>query len=203
MAEAEPEGEPTKTPAYTGKKCGARKRSGPGCCTKPGTGAGGRCRWHGGATPTGLASPHWKTGKRSKHARWARYLPSKGLGKYFAEAYSDRALFQNRRGAATIDALVINVTARLKNGQAVSQAAERRLLNLLEHQRRMNDSEARREMQLGQMVTRAQWNNFLAVTADIMRDLIPTDRLVEAQRRFTQALLAAPNAADGEVIEGD
>lgn len=40
-----------------GPKCGAKKRNGQPC-RKPGRGAGGRCRLHGGATPKGKAKWH-------------------------------------------------------------------------------------------------------------------------------------------------
>jgi hypothetical protein len=46
------------------KRCGAKKRNGEPC--KGAAMANGRCRLHGGLTPSGLASPHYKHGRRSK-----------------------------------------------------------------------------------------------------------------------------------------
>lgn len=47
--------------------CGAKTRSGNPCKRKPAKGRS-RCRLHGGATPKGMDSPHWKTGLYSKYA---------------------------------------------------------------------------------------------------------------------------------------
>ena len=45
--------------------CGAKTRSG-GMCQSPPM-PNGRCRMHGGSTPYGVASPHFKTGRYSKY----------------------------------------------------------------------------------------------------------------------------------------
>lgn len=52
------------------KKCGAKTKSGKSCQITS-VMENGRCRLHGGATPKGIASPHFKTGKSSKYI----YLP--------------------------------------------------------------------------------------------------------------------------------
>lgn len=60
------------------KPCGAKTRAGGEC--KNWAMPNGRCRMHGGKTPKGIASPHWKTG------RYAKYLPSNLLDRYQREA---------------------------------------------------------------------------------------------------------------------
>jgi hypothetical protein len=49
--------------------CGAKKRDGTPCRRPPLHGRT-RCRLHGGATPAGIASPHFKHGRRSKYVGW-------------------------------------------------------------------------------------------------------------------------------------
>src|SRR4051812_27426822 len=63
------------------QKCGARSRIG-GSCQQPGM-ANGRCRLHGGKTPSGVASPNLV------HGRFSKDLPTRLLAR-FEEALSDR-----------------------------------------------------------------------------------------------------------------
>jgi hypothetical protein len=67
---------------YTGPMCRAKLKSpgthGDGTCHRAPM-ANGRCYFHGGATPAGIASAHFKTGKYSKYcallpADWARHF---------------------------------------------------------------------------------------------------------------------------------
>lgn len=62
--------------------CGAKTRQG-GTCRKPPLKGRRRCRMHGGKTPCGSASPHFKTG------RYSRYLPT-DLRQRYAEHCRDR-----------------------------------------------------------------------------------------------------------------
>lgn len=49
------------------RRCGAKRRNGQPC--KAAAMPNGRCRCHGGLTPCGIASPHFKHGHRSKYLR--------------------------------------------------------------------------------------------------------------------------------------
>lgn len=187
MEPTEPEGE--KPPKAKKKTCGARKKGGGLCREWKNLGAGGRCKWHGGATPSGVASPNWKHGKRS---RWAQHLPKNGLAEQFNAAHGDRQLFQTRRLAALVDTMIVDRTRRLKEGKALSEREERRITNLVEQLRRLQDSEARRLVQLQQMVTAAQFNNVVGAIVTLVREFVPAERLRDAQRRLEQLLLAAP-----------
>lgn len=60
--------------------CGAKTKQGQPCRGKPMT--NGRCRLHGGLTPGGIASPHFKQG------RWSKYIP-KGLAASYEEYRND------------------------------------------------------------------------------------------------------------------
>jgi hypothetical protein len=70
------------------EKCNAKLRGG-GKCSNPPVTDRKRCRMHGGATPVGIASPHFKDGKRSKHT-------ALGLAERIRQAQNDPALFELR-----------------------------------------------------------------------------------------------------------
>ncbi len=57
------------------KVCGAKTRRGSPCQRRPARGRN-RCKLHGGATPRGIGSPHFKTGK------YSRYLPDRLISDY-------------------------------------------------------------------------------------------------------------------------
>ncbi len=90
--------------------CGAKTRAG-APCKKPGAGAGGRCRLHGGATPTGIASPHTVTG------RYSKYLPTRLMERY-ADARTDAALLELREEVALVDARLADVLGRVDAGES-------------------------------------------------------------------------------------
>ncbi len=57
------------------RRCGAKTRKGTPCQRPPMAGMT-RCRLHGGATPIGMASPHYKHGRRSRFlAGWPELPP--------------------------------------------------------------------------------------------------------------------------------
>lgn len=66
----------------------------------------GKCRVHGGLTPKGIASPHYKTGARSK------YLPARLLGRV-EEALNDPGLLDLRRDIALLEARLSEVLSQL------------------------------------------------------------------------------------------
>jgi hypothetical protein len=92
--------------------CGARKRDGSRC---QGTilYPNGRCKKHGGPTPGGLASPHFKHGKRSLD----RYVP-KGILVAYREALRDPELVSMRRGLALLDGRTVELLKRMGETEA-------------------------------------------------------------------------------------
>src|SRR5262249_46273923 len=60
-------GDPPPPAGRGGPTRGALKRDGTPCQARPY--ANGRCRVHGGETPAGVASPHYRNGRRSKYLR--------------------------------------------------------------------------------------------------------------------------------------
>ena len=71
----------------------------------------GRCRLHGGKTPRGLASPHFK------HGRYSTALPDRLLARYAAAA-ADPDLIVLRHDIALVDALIADVLLRLDSGES-------------------------------------------------------------------------------------
>lgn len=60
-------GQPSPVAPRGGAVCGAKTRRGTPCQARPC--ANGRCAVHGGLTPSGIASPHFKHGKRSRYLK--------------------------------------------------------------------------------------------------------------------------------------
>ncbi len=90
--------------------CGAKTRDGDPCQNPPLAGRE-RCRMHGGASPAGMASPRFKTGK------FSRYLPERLLERY-EEAQQDEALLELRDEIALSDARVLDLLSRVDSGES-------------------------------------------------------------------------------------
>ena len=71
------------------------------------------CRMHGGKTPRGPASPHFKDG------RYSRFLPSRLFAQYCAAA-NDPRLLELRESIATVDARIVDLLQRVDSGEAGS-----------------------------------------------------------------------------------
>lgn len=152
-------------------------------CTDTKLKAGGRCHRHGGATPTGLASPNWKNG------RWSQYLPVGVLAK-FQEGLADPDLMKLRQDTALIDAALTDYTERLKtrnrpltNGQRVHLAF------LTDQRRKLIESDARRQKDLQQTVPIERVMQLVAALADVVREFVDRDKLPKAQARLQQLLI--------------
>lgn len=90
--------------------CGARLRNDPSkVCQSTLKMPNGRCRVHGGATPRGIASPHFKTGRYSKN------LPSHLLEAYKV-AVQDDDLLAVREDVALIDVRLGELVGLLDHG---------------------------------------------------------------------------------------
>jgi hypothetical protein len=130
------------------------------------------CRVHGGATPRGIASPQFKTGRHS------RDLPSQ-LSKRYREALTDTELLSLRDDIALIDARVTELLETLEDNPSAWKA----ITELLETRRRLVDSERRRLADLQQMMTAEQAMTMLAVIVDTVKRHV-TD--TETLRAITQ-----------------
>lgn len=71
----------------------------------------GRCYMHGGATPTGIASSHFRTG------RYSKYLPARLSGRY-EQAISDPDLMALRDEIGLLDTRIAQVVSALGTGES-------------------------------------------------------------------------------------
>lgn len=90
------------------KPCGAKTRSGTPCKRAPMP--NGRCKLHGGASLSGMASPVYKHGRYSKH------LPTR-LAERYGEAQTDSDLLALRDEVALTDARLADVLGRVDQGE--------------------------------------------------------------------------------------
>jgi hypothetical protein len=177
------------------KACGAKTRhlnpdGSPKRCENAGNGAGGRCRFHGGRSPSGPANGQWKDGRRSK------FMP-KALADRFLEGMRDKQLMQLRQDVALIEALLTGLTGTLKNQGVPSEQMERRIANLVDHRRRLIEAETRRLDALQQSVTLAQFLATMRVVAEIIREFVEDDtQRRQVQQRLEQLLLAQGHIGD-------
>jgi hypothetical protein len=89
-------------------ECGAKTRGGAPCRRPPLEGRT-RCRLHGGATPAGVASPHFRHGRRS---RYLKDLP-RDLGRAYRAALDDDELLSLRHELALTVAFIRGRLAEL------------------------------------------------------------------------------------------
>lgn len=88
----------------SGPVCGAKTRQG-GTCQQPAM-ENGRCRYHGGLSPSGVSHYRYKTG------RYSKYLPDRIAGKYL-ESQEDPELLNLRDEIALTDARIAELLGRV------------------------------------------------------------------------------------------
>jgi hypothetical protein len=91
--------------------CGAKRAGKDSSCQSPLVMANGRCRIHGGATPVGVMSANYKSGKYSKDA------PTRLLAEY-ERAREDPQLLENREEIALMDARIQDLLLRVDTGES-------------------------------------------------------------------------------------
>lgn len=90
------------------RRCGARTKAAGRCKKAPL--ANGRCRLHGGASPSGIAHP------RFKHGRYSSYLPPQ-MSERYGTALNDPELLDLRHEVALLDARIGDVLGKLETGE--------------------------------------------------------------------------------------
>ena len=73
----------------------------------------GRCKLHGGMTPTGMALP------QTKHGRYSKHLPTRYLTRY-DEARNDPEFYALREEIALIDSRLADLLAKIDQGEALA-----------------------------------------------------------------------------------
>lgn len=91
-------------------KCNARRKNGQGHCASFAM-SNGKCRVHGGASLSGLASPALVSGRYSKH------LPTRLIGRY-QQAVSDPDLLALRDDIGLLDTRIGQVVSALDTGES-------------------------------------------------------------------------------------
>jgi hypothetical protein len=152
----------------------------------------GRCRLHGGKTPAGPASVHWKTGEHAKAHRWMASLPG-ALGARFDVALADPMLADLRQHMALNDAMLTSYTAAMRDtGKPLTLPQQERVHKLMEMQGRLAEREARRLRDLGTMVTQAQFMALANLCLQLFVEYVPDLKTRgEIQRRIVGQLLVS------------
>lgn len=166
-------------------RCNAKNRKGEQCKRHAVPGKT-KCRMHGGLTPSGIASPHFKTGRHSK------YLPGDYAGAY-KQSMKDPDLLNLRSEIALVDSRIINLLEALNKDSATKAWSEIKVTwqEFIENQRILNNAQATETQR-----TNAQGKVAMALRS--MNEIIETgaheqdtwDKLFEAteqRRRLTSS----------------
>src|SRR5690348_17116908 len=90
-------------------ECGAKRRNGEPC--KARAMLNGRCRIHGGKSPAGIPSPHYRDG------RYSKVLPQRMRDAYTL-AMDDPQLLEQREQIAVLDARLLDLLGRVDTGES-------------------------------------------------------------------------------------
>lgn len=132
---------------------------------------------HGGKTPHGIASPHFKHGKYSK------YMPARLLEQY-GQSQTDSELLAAREDIALVDARIADVLGRVDTGESGHLWREvRSAYKILVQAMRSQDTEAMSMAlrELDQLINRG--NTDYAAWNEVLRLLDQRRRLVESERK--------------------
>lgn len=165
--------------------CGAKTRGGAPC--KNAAMPNGRCRMHGGKTPSGIASPHFKTGRHSKS------IPTR-LAATYEVSRNDPDLLALNDEIALTDAQIDAVLGELEDGDTESRSAKRNELdNLIERRRRLVDSETRRRVNAQEMMSAQEVLTFLGAIVGIIRSHVQDPYILAAIARDIEGLVGSAN----------
>lgn len=92
-------------------QCKAKSKQSGERCKRHATPGKEVCRIHGGKTPSGIASPHYKTG------RYSKAIPAKLMARY-EEAQADPKLLELKDDAALLTARVNDMLTRVEQGDS-------------------------------------------------------------------------------------
>jgi hypothetical protein len=156
------------------------------------------CRLHGGATPRGIASTHWRTGA------YSRDVPSRLLAR-FRRGLADPELIGCTRELALCDARIGEVLAALPPTPAESDRESwGELLALIEQRRRLAESERRRREALGNYITTSQALALAGALTQAVTELVPDAGVRGRIAARIEALLSRePTAALEDTADAD
>lgn len=177
-------------------KCGAKNKQGAKHSTCQDWALPGkkRCRRHGGLTPSGPDSPHWKTGERAGARTGIKPPELKAL---YEASVGDPQLMQFRHDAALLEAIRRQITTRLGDDRVLSKAQRDAILDVTDGLRKVKEAEQRRLQVLMNSVPLEQHRRAMAMTASIVYEVL-TERLGQALD-----LLPADSPARALLVAGD
>jgi hypothetical protein len=148
------------------------------------------CRFHGGLTPRGVASPHWRGQGYSKD------LPTR-LADRYRMAVEDPELLELRSSVALVDARIGEVLASLpEEPSEVDPDTWRELLVLLEQRRKTVETERRREETLQLHMSANQAIAFVSALMTAVVECVTDLRERQALAQRVEYLLGKP----GEIV---
>jgi hypothetical protein len=152
----------------------------------------GRCRLHGGATPGGAASPHFRHGKRSRYLK----LLSGDLRAGFRAALNDEQLLSLREEVALLTARTMQLLERLRTEEgAAREATWSELRACILDKGKVAAAEWKRLADLRSVLTAEQAMALVGAVVAAVREAV-TDRAT-LQRIQARLLEFVPHAEDG------
>lgn len=151
--------------------CGAKNRQGNPCTLAPLV--NGRCRFHGGLTPVGPASPHFKHGR---HSKLLKEIP--GLTAHYERALADPDLLRLDAEVALVDARIGDLLARTAKAKGKGTTVDGiwpQLEALIDARRKLVVAESSRMKDLHAMVSVDRVMTLVAYVTDTVRRHV-TDR---------------------------
>lgn len=204
-------------------RCGAKTRGGQPC--RQHAMANGRCRMHGGASPSGLAHPN------TTHGRYSKHVPTRMLANY-EQAQQDPDLLNLREEIALLDARLSDLLRRVDSGESgrlwkdlrtaakayrsgdedqqmqslldmlalidrgyMDTQAWGEISSLLEQRRKLVESERKRLVEMQQMMTMSQAQLLIARLYDVVTQHVSDRTTLAAIGAGLQALAGAGAAA--------
>lgn len=150
------------------RQCTARSKRSGERCRKHAMRGRPVCLAHGGRTPRGAASPHFKTG------RYSRSLPGHLVGAY-EEARRDPRLLSLRDEIALTDAMINEQLRQLDEG--ISASEERRAVGqirtLIEQRRKLVEAEVKHVVLARQVMTLDETTALLNAIAVVVTRYVP------------------------------
>ena len=136
------------------------------------------CLAHGGKTPRGVASPHFKDG------RYSRSLPGHLLATY-EEALRDPRLLSLRDEVALTDAMISELLSQIDDTTAEAKERQifRQVRRLIDQRRRLVETEVQHIVLAREMVTAEEMHALMHAMAAIVTRYVPdpTDRQAIAE----------------------
>ena len=154
-----------------GRVCGAKTRQGNPCQRSPARGRT-RCRLHGGATPRGRASPHFKTGKYSS------LLPDRLIGRY-EEGQAAADLRSLRSEIALLQVRIIELLGQLKDASPENKPIWEMIGNAIMLKAKMLRHESKLRVDKRQMIPVDEMMVLVAALCDVINRHV-TDPKIKA-----------------------